>query len=90
MLHYTKEPLLEEYAIASQVWKLSSIDICEIARNSVLQSGFERRFKSYFLGWNGCDVTRTNIPTIRLNYRIETRDREIELINKHTIIIASG
>lgn len=32
---------MEEYSIAAQVWKLSSCDMCEIARNSVLQSGFE-------------------------------------------------
>ncbi|XP_074399538.1 AMP deaminase 3 isoform X3 [Zonotrichia albicollis] len=37
--HYTKEALMEEYAIAAQVWKLSTCDLCEIARNSVLQSG---------------------------------------------------
>lgn len=34
-----KEPLMEEYAIAAQLWKLSTCDVCEIARNSVLQSG---------------------------------------------------
>ena len=33
-----------------QVYSLSSVDLCEIARNSVLQSGFERRFKAHFLG----------------------------------------
>lgn len=32
---------MEEYSIAAQVWKLSSCDMCELARNSVLQSGFE-------------------------------------------------
>lgn len=32
---------MEEYSIAAQVWKLSTCDMCEIARNSVLQSGFE-------------------------------------------------
>jgi len=82
MLHYTKEPLLEEYAIASQVWKLSSTDLCEIARNSVLQSGFERRFKQYFLGMNNdyCDIMKTNVPEIRLDYRKHTLDREISLI----------
>ncbi len=37
ILHYTKEPLVEEYCVAAQVWKLSSTDMCEIARNSVLQ-----------------------------------------------------
>ena len=31
---------MEEYSIAAQVWKLSSSDMCELARNSVLQSGF--------------------------------------------------
>lgn len=30
---------MEEYAIAAQLWKLSTCDVCEIARNSVLQSG---------------------------------------------------
>ncbi|XP_049436879.1 AMP deaminase 1-like [Epinephelus fuscoguttatus] len=33
---YTKEPLMEEYAITAQVFKLC--DMCEISRNSVLQS----------------------------------------------------
>jgi AMP deaminase len=77
MLHYTKEPLIEEYAVASQVWKFSSTDICEVARNSVLQSGFERRFKQYFLGENDCDIMKTNVPEIRLDYRRETLDREL-------------
>lgn len=35
-----KEPLMEEYSIAAQVWKLSSCDMCELARYSVLMSGF--------------------------------------------------
>ncbi|RKP26665.1 hypothetical protein SYNPS1DRAFT_3409, partial [Syncephalis pseudoplumigaleata] len=34
--HFTKEPLIEEYSIAAQIWKLSSTDMCEITRNSVL------------------------------------------------------
>uniref|UniRef100_A0A915KR67 AMP deaminase n=1 Tax=Romanomermis culicivorax TaxID=13658 RepID=A0A915KR67_ROMCU len=38
--HYTKEPLIEEYSIAAQVWKFSASDMCEIARHSVIQSGF--------------------------------------------------
>ena len=38
--HFTKEPLMEEYSIAAQVWKLSSVDMCELARNSVLMRGF--------------------------------------------------
>lgn len=30
---------MEEYAIAAQVFKLSTCDMCEVARNSVLQCG---------------------------------------------------
>lgn len=30
---------MEEYAIAAQVFKLSTCDMCEIARYSVLQCG---------------------------------------------------
>lgn len=36
---------MEEYAIAAQVWKLSTCDLCEIARNSVLQSGLSDKVK---------------------------------------------
>ena len=48
--HFTREPLIEEYSIAAQMWKLNSADLCEIARNSVLQSGFEHEVKGYWLG----------------------------------------
>lgn len=40
-----KEPLMEEYSIATQVWKLSSCDMCELARNSVLMSGFSHKVR---------------------------------------------
>lgn len=36
---------MEEYAIAAQVWKLSTCDLCEIARNSVLQSGLSHKVR---------------------------------------------
>lgn len=37
---------MEEYAIAAQLWKLSTCDVCEIARNSVLQSGLSHQVLS--------------------------------------------
>ena len=40
-----KEPLMEEYSIAAQIFKLSSCDLCELARNSVLMSGFSHDVK---------------------------------------------
>lgn len=38
---------MEEYSIATQVWKLSSCDMCELARNSVLMSGFSHKVNSF-------------------------------------------
>ncbi|KAH6578097.1 hypothetical protein BASA50_005140 [Batrachochytrium salamandrivorans] len=77
--HFTKEPLIEEYSVAAQIWKLSSTDMCEIARNSVLQSGWELKVKQRWLG-NTCymagpagnDIHKTNVPNIRLQYRYQT------------------
>merc|ERR1711915_231635 len=87
--HFTKEPLMEEYSIAAQVWKLSSCDMCELARNSVTQGGFARDVKRYWLGPNyrregvaGNDITRTNVPDIRVSYRYETLIEELSNIFK--------
>ncbi|KAM4582897.1 AMP deaminase 2 isoform 2-T3 [Fundulus diaphanus] len=85
--HFTKEPLMEEYSIAAQVWKLSSCDMCELARNSVLMSGFSHKVKSYWLGPSyykegpeSNDIRRTNVPDIRVAYRFETLTEELNLI----------
>ncbi|KHJ75635.1 hypothetical protein OESDEN_24749 [Oesophagostomum dentatum] len=82
--HYTKEALMEEYSIAAQVWKLSSCDMCELARNSVLQSGFEDKVKIHWLGPNyreegvlGNDIHRTNVPDIRVSFRHEAHVDEL-------------
>lgn len=85
--HYTKEPLMEEYAIAAQLWKLSTCDLCEIARNSVLQSGLSHQEKKHFLGPNylqdgpeGNDIRRTNVAQIRMSYRFETLCNELSFL----------
>uniref|UniRef100_A0A671XG03 AMP deaminase n=1 Tax=Sparus aurata TaxID=8175 RepID=A0A671XG03_SPAAU len=85
--HYTKEPLMEEYAIAAQLWKLSTCDVCEIARNSVLQSGLSHQDKRHFLGVSyqkdgpeGNDIRRTNVAQIRMAYRHETLCNELSFI----------
>ncbi|XP_005357189.1 AMP deaminase 1 isoform X1 [Microtus ochrogaster] len=85
--HFTKEPLMEEYAIAAQVFKLSTCDMCEVARNSVLQCGISHEEKAKFLGNNyleegpvGNDIRRTNVAQIRMAYRYETWCYELNLI----------
>ncbi|XP_034650480.1 AMP deaminase 2 isoform X6 [Drosophila subobscura] len=87
--HFTKEPLMEEYSIAAQVWKLSSCDMCELARNSVTMSGFTHNTKQQWLGPHyyedgimGNDITRTNVPEIRVAYRYETLLDELSNIFK--------
>ena len=139
LLHITKDPLVEEYSVAAQVffpfsffslysyscvslytislfhkhlshkhlfisfsfiffvsfkkkvWKLSSVDQCEIARNSVLQSGFEEPFKKHFLGPHykkpgseGNDIKETNVPEIRVQYRYEILQEEINTLKKYS------
>jgi len=76
--HFTREPLMEEYSVAAQVWKLSSVDLMEVARNSVLQSDFEPHFKRWWIGpyehlpsARGNDIHKTNIPNLRVQYRAE-------------------
>lgn len=70
---------MEEYSIAAQIWKLSGTDLCELAKNSVLQSGFSDTVKQHWLGPNyqhegvaGNDISRSNVPDIRIAYRYET------------------
>ncbi|XP_069760089.1 AMP deaminase 3-like isoform X2 [Narcine bancroftii] len=85
--HYTKEALMEEYAIAAQVWKLTTCDLCEIARNSVLQSGLSHQEKQCFLGMNylkdgpeGNDIRKTNVAQIRMAFRYETLSNELSFL----------
>uniref|UniRef100_A0A672JD08 AMP deaminase n=1 Tax=Salarias fasciatus TaxID=181472 RepID=A0A672JD08_SALFA len=87
--HYTKEPLMEEYAIAAQVFKLSTCDMCEISRNSVLQSGMSHEEKVHNLGERyleegpeGNDIRKTNVAQIRMAYRYETLCYELNLIKE--------
>jgi len=78
---------MEEYSIATQVWKLSPVDMCELARNSVLMSGFPTWVKKHWLGINfkkegihGNDVKRTNVPDIRVAFRYDTLIYELNLL----------
>ena len=91
-LHHTKDALLEEYSVALQVYGLTSCDLCELARNSVLQSGFEHPFKVHFAGENymkegpaGNAIHLTNVPNIRLTYRHEILTSEKNLVAEMTL-----
>ncbi|TCD70177.1 AMP deaminase [Steccherinum ochraceum] len=85
--HFTKEPLLEEYSVAMHIYKMPQSSLAELARNSVIQSGFEMEVKRHWLGqkWYlpgaaGNDINKTNVPDIRLEYRRQTLVEELNMI----------
>jgi AMP deaminase len=83
---FTKEPLIEEYSVAAQIYKFSSVDMCELAKHSVDQSGFELSLKRRWLGKYcylpgvlGNDVAKCNVPDVRESFRHETLKAEHSL-----------
>ncbi|KAL6240307.1 AMP deaminase [Rhinocladiella similis] len=88
---FTKEPLIEEYSVAAQIYKLSSVDMCELAKHSVDQCGFELSLKQRWLGRYcylpgvlGNDVAKCNVPDVREAFRHETLKAEHAFIAKYT------
>lgn len=88
---FTKEPLIEEYSVAAQIYKLTAVDMCELAKNSVKQSGYEHIIKQHWLGPNynlpgiqGNTIAKSNVPNIRESYRHETLIQELSMIEKYT------
>ncbi|KAH8893714.1 AMP deaminase [Thozetella sp. PMI_491] len=94
---FTKEPLIEEYAVAAQIYKLSPVDMCELARNSVLQSGYEASIKQQWLGPNfrapgaeGNMMVKTNVPDRRVEFRYRTLLEEQQMVERYTALAAAG
>jgi len=91
---FTKEPLIEEYAVAAQIYKLSAVDMCELAKHSVVQSGFEHVVKQRWLGERyhlpgvlGNDIMKVNVPSIREAFRHETWLQEMAMIDRYTHVL---
>ena len=83
---FTKEPLIEEYSVAAQIYRLSAVDMCELAHHSVIQSGFEHELKQRWLGPDyhlpgvtGNNVAKSNVPNIREKFRHDTLVQELEM-----------
>ncbi|GAB1311371.1 AMP deaminase [Madurella fahalii] len=90
---FTKEPLIEEYAVAAQIYKLSSVDMCELAKNSVKQSGYEFSIKQQWLGPNfhlpgakGNTMVKTNVPDRREEFRFHTLLEELRMVERYTAL----
>jgi len=92
LFHMSDDALLEEYSVARASFDLSMTDVSEIARNSVLQSDFEDKFKEKWLGCNYkrgvtfCEEGKTHVPLIRAKFRAEHLAFEHMLVN----LIAAG
>ncbi|OJJ30056.1 hypothetical protein ASPWEDRAFT_46792 [Aspergillus wentii DTO 134E9] len=89
---FTKEPLIEEYSVAAQIYKFSAVDMCELAKHSVMQSGFELSLKERWLGTDCCwpgvtgnNVAKSNVPDIRKAFRHETLLGELSLIERYSM-----
>ena len=87
MFHHTTQPLIEEYAMASKIYHLTSTDTCEIAKTSVLTSGFDDGVKMKWLGEKyflrsskGNKTHKSHVPDTRCAFRFETYHDEVRYL----------
>ena len=86
-----QEPLLEEYSVAAHILKLPQSSLCELARNSVLQSGFETEIKRHWLGQNfylpgatGNDINKASVFGLSLRCAFGRLERTLLLYFRPT------
>mmetsp|Transcript_118560 Transcript_118560/g.221522 ORF Transcript_118560/g.221522 Transcript_118560/m.221522 type:complete len:762 (-) Transcript_118560:187-2472(-) len=88
IIHLTEDALIEEYVVAARTFRLSMTDMCEIARNSVLQSGFEKAFKHWWVGGmeefesEAQKQEKSNVPAMRLQFRADNLQSEMDMLRK--------
>ena len=78
--------LCADLLINGQVYNLSAVDLCELAANSVKQSGFDEKFKKhcvgnyYIKGPKGNHIYQSNVPDARLDFRQSLLREEMSFI----------
>merc|ERR1719263_134580 len=87
--HTTADPLIEEYTISQQFWKMSTSDVSEIAKNSVMQSGLTDELKTELLGPSHMhrfenDANLSNLVDIRVHFRKRCYNTECEYLAAFT------
>ena len=87
--HFTSEPLIEEYSLASKIWKLQNGDLSELAKNSVKMSDFGSQWKRKALGSLyslhsalGNDFKISHVADIRVAFRYETYQAELDYLDE--------
>ena len=76
-IHLTPEPLMEEFATVTQIWRLRMADQAELCRNSILISGFSESVKRKWLGdkyfeERSNDPHKSGISPIRYRFRMDS------------------
>ncbi|RNF25862.1 adenosine monophosphate deaminase-like protein [Trypanosoma conorhini] len=86
--HHSATPLVEEYATLMKLHSLLPMDVCELARNSVLNSNFPLEMKRRWLGDEfqvavnrGNDIRRSGVCDARLEFRSECLVHEETVLN---------
>ncbi|SCV00282.1 LANO_0F06106g1_1 [Lachancea nothofagi CBS 11611] len=79
---YTMEPIIEEYSVAASIHLLSSADMCELVRDSVLTSGYEGFYKAH---WNGIGLTKTSFFNEKIGCTDLWYDLELDTCYKHNV-----
>ncbi|SCU89077.1 LAFA_0E16050g1_1 [Lachancea sp. 'fantastica'] len=79
---YTMEPIIEEYSVAASIYLLTSADMCELVRDSVLTSGYEGFYKAH---WNGVRLDDTDFYKERIGLTDIWYDQEPDTCYKHNV-----
>ncbi|EPY35860.1 adenosine monophosphate deaminase, partial [Strigomonas culicis] len=97
LTHCSQEPLLEEYSAASRMHRLSGVDLCELALNSVMMSTFPEATRQNWLGaafvrdgWQGNNFDLTHVPTARLELRATMWAAERQVLQRCAELVAQA
>lgn len=92
--HNVDDPLMEEYFSASQAWGLSEIDLCEVARTSVMNSGLREAITGTWAPADAAaaanahnDSAATLVPDIRIRFRRDTLSDEYNFLQATAVSI---
>lgn len=82
---YTQEPMIEEYSVAASIYLLNAADLCELARNSVLSSGYDGWYKSHWIGVVTEEPANLDTLSEPLGMVDVWYDKEIDTRERHNV-----
>lgn len=79
---YTLDPIIEEYSVAASIYLLEAADLCELARNSVVCSGYEGFYKRH---WSGLRIDKTPYASEKVGHIDTWYDTERNTSERHNV-----